>query len=129
MEKPKFIHLLGKDARLRIIEVLAATRAHKEVAELLGVTPAAVTKYLSRRTHPSDRVLLRAIEAAAPEEKRRIAEIVRDELLSGLKSYMDWAIEEGVFTREDLHRMEEVVYGSVLVAVSAGRRLPGKPQL
>jgi len=126
----KFIHLLGKEARLRIIEVLAATRSHREVAEMLGVTPAAITKYLSRRTHPSDTVLLRALEAADGEERRRISEIIRDELLSGLKSYIEWALGEGLFSREDLHRIEEVIYGSVLVAVGSRRTAsPGKPQL
>ncbi len=128
---PKFIHLLGKEARLKIIEVLAATRSHREVAELLGVTPAAVTKYLSRRTHPSDAVVARALEAATGDERRRIAEIIREEMLSGLKSYIEWALSEGLFTREDLHKIEEVVYGSVLLSARPGRAPlpPGNPQL
>ncbi len=122
----RFVHLLGKDARLRIIEVLASTRTHKEVAELLGVTPAAVTKYLTRRTHPSDAVLMRAIEAAEGEERRLISVIVRDELLAGLRSYMAWAIEEGLFTREDLHTIEEAVYSSVLALSARARAAPGR---
>jgi predicted transcriptional regulator len=122
----KFIHLLGKDARLRIVEVLASTRTHKEVAELLGVTPAAVTKYLTRRTHPSDHVLARALEAVEGEELRLISEIIRDELLAGLRSYMAWALERGILTRDDIHRIEEIVYSGVLTLSARGRPLPGR---
>jgi len=41
-----YVHLLSKEARRKIIEVLASSRGVRRLADELGVTPAAVSKYL-----------------------------------------------------------------------------------
>ncbi|MEB3851574.1 MAG: DNA-binding protein [Desulfurococcales archaeon] len=112
---PGFVHRLSKDARISIIQVLAAQRTHREVAEMLGVTPAAVTKYLYRRTHPSDAVILRALEAAGEEELKVIADIMLDDLLGGIKSLIDWALDNGLLAREDIRKIEEAIYPRILL--------------
>ncbi len=102
-----FVHMLGKDARRRIIEVLVSGRSVREAAELLGVTPAAVSKYLSGRTHPSDEVLARALRAAGGGELREMVDVIVDEFLDGVDSLVQWLVDQGVPDRRLARGLEE----------------------
>jgi predicted transcriptional regulator len=106
----KFVHLLGKDARSKIISVLASTRSYTELSRLLGVSTAAISKYLKGKTHPSDHVMLRAIEQADEREKEIIADIIINELGDGLRDFILWAMRESLLKREHLRRIEEILY-------------------
>jgi len=110
----RFVHLLGKRARERIIELLASTRSYTELAELLGISTAAISKYLSGKTHPSDAVLMRAIEVANPEEKEVIIKIILEEFADGLKDLFSWASQESVLRRSHLRVIENVLYEAYL---------------
>jgi predicted transcriptional regulator len=112
--------MLGKDARRRIIGVLLESRSYREAAELLGVTPAAIAKYMSGRTHPSDRVVLRALRVAAPEERREIAQIIVEEFMEGLESLVDWLLEEGIVDRRLARGLEEAAAKLRLASVKRG---------
>lgn len=104
---PFFVHMLGKDARRRIIEVIVSRRSVGEAAELLGVTPAAVSRYLSGRTHPSDEVLARALRAAGGGELREIVDVIVDEFLDGVDSLVQWLVDQGVPDRRLARGLEE----------------------
>lgn len=106
----KFVHLLGKDARSKIIAVLASTRSYNELADLLGVSTAAISKYLKGRTHPSDTVMIRAIELADYDEKEMIADIIINELGDGLREFISWAKEESLLKKRHLRKLEEILY-------------------
>ena len=110
----KFVHLLGKDARSKVISVLASSRSYTELAELLGVSTAAISKYLRGKTHPSDHVMLRAPEVADDEEKEIIAEIIINELSEGLREFILWARSEGLLKRDHLRMLEEILYEAYL---------------
>ncbi|MCE4621397.1 MAG: helix-turn-helix domain-containing protein [Desulfurococcales archaeon] len=110
----KFVHLLGKRARERIIELLASSRSYSELANQLGISTAAISKYLSGKTHPSDAVLLRALDIATPEEKEVIINIILEEFAEGLKDLFTWASSESVLTREHLRMIESVIYEAYL---------------
>ena len=72
----KSIHNLGKEARLNIIYTLLQNRSKKELAEELGITPAAITKYIKNKTHPSDEIIERCIEISNEEEYEAIINII-----------------------------------------------------
>jgi len=92
----KFVHLLSKDARRRIVEVMLNGRSLRELSELLGVTPAAISKYRSGATHPSDDVLVRILERAGEAELMEIARIAFNDLYSGFESLVEWMSARGL---------------------------------
>jgi len=106
----KFVHLLGKEARSKIIAVLASNRSYNELSELLGVSTAAISKYLRGRTHPSDSVMIRAIEFADYDEKEMIADIIMNELGNGLREFISWAKKESLLKKDHLRKLEEILY-------------------
>ncbi len=116
---PKYVHLLGKDARRRVVERLAASRGVRKLAAELGVTPAAISKYLRGETHPSDRVIERALESASPEEALEVSHIVAEELLGGIKDYIEWASEKGVLDPKLATRLSELAAKAGLASMSS----------
>ncbi|MCE4617225.1 MAG: helix-turn-helix domain-containing protein [Desulfurococcales archaeon] len=89
---------MSKRLRRIIIEELVNTYSGKGLAELLGVSPAAVSKYLSGVMHPSDKTMIRALSLLKGEQKRKIYQMIVDELANGLyKSvrefhrYIEWS--------------------------------------
>ncbi len=76
------IHTLSKEARRRIIEEAVKEYGKKELAEMLGVSKAAISKYLSEKTHPSDEVLRKLFRVCDEKLKKKLILIVIDELAS-----------------------------------------------
>ncbi|ESQ25724.1 MAG: helix-turn-helix protein [uncultured Acidilobus sp. JCHS] len=116
-----YVHLLSKEARRKIIEVLASSRGVRRLADELGVTPAAVSKYLRGLTHPSDRVVEKAIEAATSEEALEISKIVAEVLLEGVDDYVRWSIEKGVMDVRVYSRLSEIAAKAGLASLSSRR--------
>lgn len=105
----KFIHLLGKEARLEIIRVLLRNRSIKELAESLGVTPPAVVKYLAGRTHPSDTTMQRALRIADEDELNLIYSIIIRELASGLEEAVQEAMENNALKKSDIRFLRTIL--------------------
>jgi len=105
----KFIHLLGKDARLEIIRILLRNRSIKDLAQSLGVTPPAVVKYLAGRTHPSDTTMQRALRIADDDESNLIYSIIIRELASGLEEAVREAIEKNALKNSDVRFLRTVL--------------------
>ncbi|MGC9112802.1 helix-turn-helix domain-containing protein [Acidilobus sp.] len=120
---PSYVHLLGKETRRKIIELMASGRGVRQLAEELGVTPAAISKYLKGETHPSDRVLEKAIESASPEEALEISRMVAAELLDGIDDYVNWSLERGVIDPRLSVKLSEIAAKVGLASLSS-RRLP-----
>lgn len=75
---------VSKDARYKVIEVLVSTRSIKTLASELGVSRTAINKYLKRITHPSDETLARALDMVEEYERKRILQILIDDMLEAL---------------------------------------------
>ncbi|MCE4623802.1 MAG: transcriptional regulator [Caldisphaeraceae archaeon] len=114
----KYVHLLGKDARRKIIEILANSRGVRLLAAELNITPAAVSKYLSGATHPSDIVLERAIEVANEDEVAAITKIIEDEFLEGLSSFIEWGYRKGTIDLRFYKKLNSLVARVGLVTLS-----------
>ncbi len=99
MDKTDLVHWISKEARYRIIEVLASTRSLKQLAQELGVSSAAVNKYLSRRMHPSDQTIARALEILYDYERERIYQIIIDDLFNALSKLVDTTCGESEYLR------------------------------
>jgi len=92
-DEPKaFIRVLSPAARRRILEILLERRSYRELALQLGVSPAAIAKYLSGRAAPRDDVMARALSALEPEEAEDVALIVTEEMAEAVESFIDWLI-------------------------------------
>ena len=93
-----YAHHLGKTARRRIIQELIAEYGNRRLAELLGVSPAAVSKYASGIMHPSDATMEKALKIARGRLREKIAKlIVRDltkALLDALEDYGEYVTWE-----------------------------------
>jgi len=87
----RIIHNLSKEAREKIIEILLEKRSKKELAEELGISPSAITKFLNGMTHPSDETIERALEIADEEEKERIYEIIVEDIIESLEEFINYS--------------------------------------
>jgi hypothetical protein len=80
-----------------------------------------VSKYLRGLTHPSDRVVEKAIGAATPEEALEISKIVAEVLLEGIDDYVRWSIEKGVMDVRVYSRLSEIAARAGLASLSSRR--------
>ena len=92
----EFVHRLSKKARRRILDVMLSRRPLRELAEILEVTPAAIAKYKSGATHPSDEVLIRLFENADSNEVEELVRIALEDLMVALDSLCSYARSKGV---------------------------------
>ena len=119
---PRFVHLLGKEARRGILLVLLESRSYRMLAAELGVTPAAVAKYVRGETHPSDRVLAKALKTAEPDELDDIADIIVRDLVSGLEDLVEWVIENELDSSTLESELQRLLSRLKIAGVQRGRR-------
>ncbi|MEM0178659.1 MAG: helix-turn-helix domain-containing protein [Fervidicoccaceae archaeon] len=86
--KQKLVHMLSKEARRRILEVLARERG-SEAAEVLGISRAALSKFLNGKIHPSDEVVERAISSANSLEMNKILVIIAEDIADFARELAD----------------------------------------
>jgi len=98
---------VSKEARYKIIELMLSTRSLTELSKALGVTPTAVRKYIKRSAHPSDEVLLKAIEALAPYEKDTAMSIIISDLVEAIKALYESVDEK--YKNEIRSRLAEII--------------------
>ncbi|MDT7875565.1 MAG: helix-turn-helix transcriptional regulator [Sulfolobaceae archaeon] len=101
----RIIHNLSKEARRKIIEILLENRSRKELAEELGLSPAAITKFLNGITHPSDETIEKALEIASEDEKREIINVILNDIMLSLEEF----INELNVEVEELERVKKVI--------------------
>jgi transcriptional regulator with XRE-family HTH domain len=104
------VHWLSKNARFKIIDLLLSTRSIRQLAEELGVSTTAIRKYLSRRTHPSDETLVKAINIMAPYEEERLIRIIIDDLVEAIKRLYG-SLNKDVYRKYLVRRLREVIHG------------------
>ncbi|MCE4603422.1 MAG: helix-turn-helix domain-containing protein [Aeropyrum sp.] len=121
----EFIHMLGKETRRRIIAILLDGRSYRDLAALLGVTPAAIAKYISGATHPSDKTIARAIESASRTEREEIAIAIAEDLSVGLSSLVEWIIDERLPGQVLAKSLEENLARLRLAGVARRARIAG----
>ena len=85
----RIIHNLSKNAREKIINILLEKRSKKELAEELGISPSAITKFINGITHPSDETIRKALEIADEEEKERIYEVIAEDIIESLEEFIN----------------------------------------
>jgi len=100
--------LLSKDARRSIINVMLYKRSLKEVSDILGVTPASISKYKSGLMHPSDDTLRRALDVLDGEELRIVARIIFNDLYSGLQEFIAWTSSNTLIENEMIEKLEKL---------------------
>ena len=95
-----YAHHLGKSARKRIIQELIAEYGNRRLAEMLSVSPAAISKYASGVMHPSDSTMEKALKLANGPLREKIAKlIIRDlsralsEAIQEYGEYIGWEDE------------------------------------
>ncbi|MEM0340599.1 MAG: helix-turn-helix transcriptional regulator [Acidilobaceae archaeon] len=118
----KFVHLLSKEARKKIIEEALSRRTLKELSEALDVSIAAISKYKSGATHPSDETLIKLLEIAEEEEVREYVKIMVEDLVSGLSELLSWAIERDVLDVSVINKLERL-HSKVLAAIASRRKI------
>ncbi len=105
----RFVHLLSKDARRKIIEVMLTRRSLRELSSVLDVTPTAISKYRSGATHPSDETIFRVLGGANRDELIEISRIIFDDLYSGFTSFVEWMQEKGLIDGYVVERLRRLV--------------------
>ena len=113
-----FVHLISKEARHKIIQVMIeSSTSMRELASRLGVSATAIHKYSTGKTHPSDEILIRILNIASYSEKKRIARIIEEDLAKGLRGFIEWGIENGLLTPGDIRKLEDVILKSSLAII------------
>jgi len=110
------VHWISKEARYKIIEIMLATRSARQLALELGVSPAAINKYLSRRMHPSDQTIARALQILYDYERERIYQVIIDDIINALSKLVDSIEDKSEYLKrytierlsELLRRLEEI---------------------
>lgn len=97
----RFIHLLSKEARLRLIELALSHRSAKELADELEISPAAVSKYTNGKMHPSDDTIRRLFRILDQEEHVRAYTIVLEDLAYGLEELLEYVSSNGIDVLSD----------------------------
>ncbi|AAK40462.1 helix-turn-helix domain-containing protein [Saccharolobus solfataricus] len=106
----KAIHNLGKDARLHIIHILLQNRSKKELADELGITPAAITKYLKGITHPSDEIIEKCIEIASEDEEyHEIIKVIVSDITEALMELLREIGIEKMIDNEDIQKLKKLL--------------------
>ncbi|ACP36170.1 transcriptional regulator, XRE family [Sulfolobus islandicus Y.G.57.14] len=105
----KAIHNLGKDARLHIIHILLQNRSKKELADELGITPAAITKYLKGITHPSDEIIEKCIEVAKEDEYYEIIKIIISDITEALIELSREIDIEKIMENENVQKLKKLL--------------------
>jgi len=85
----RIVHNISKEARVKIIEILLERRSKEALARELGITSAAINKFLKGSTHPSDNTILKAIKIADEDEKVKIYEVIIDDILMSLREFLN----------------------------------------
>lgn len=86
----KFIHLLSKEARLRIIELALRNRSARVLADELGISPAAISKYVNGQMHPSDETMQRLFHVLGDDELEEAYAIALEDLVEGLEELIQY---------------------------------------
>ncbi|MEM1927767.1 MAG: helix-turn-helix transcriptional regulator [Acidilobaceae archaeon] len=118
----RFVHLLSKEARKKIIEEALSRRSLRELSETLGVSVAAISKYKSGITHPSDETLARLLEVAEEEEAREYVRIMVEDLVSGISELISWALERNLLDASVIAKVEKL-HAKTLAAMTSRKRL------
>ncbi len=84
---------MGKNVRSRIISLAVNRYGASQVAEILGVSRAAISKYSKEKTHPSDDVLIRLLRFSDKKLYTQILGVIGEELLFMLKEYLELVAE------------------------------------
>lgn len=123
MTAADFVHTLSKEARREIVSIMLESRSYRALSEALGVTPAAISKYHSGKTHPSDSVMRRILEIADEREKSLIAEVIFNDLADSLESFVEWVLSEDLASSLDLNRLESAIAPLRLSTLTSPRRI------
>jgi transcriptional regulator with XRE-family HTH domain len=82
-----FFRKLDRETRKKIIETIVLKRGGKKVAEDLGVSKAAISRYLKGEIFPSDKILSKIFEISDKEEREKISIIIGEYIVDLLKEY------------------------------------------
>ena len=105
----RFVHLLSKSARRRIIEIMLNGRSLRELSSVIGVTPAAISKYRLGVTHPSDEVIERILTSASERDLKEIAKVAFDDLYRGFENLLEWMVERNLVDVGMVDRLRDLM--------------------
>ncbi|BDB97018.1 helix-turn-helix domain-containing protein [Saccharolobus caldissimus] len=105
----KAIHNLGKEARLHIIYILLQNRGKKELSQELGITPAAITKYLKGKTHPSDNIIRKCLDIATEEEYELIINIIISDLTNAIIELIENVDAKFIVKNENVRKLKKII--------------------
>ncbi len=101
----EFVERLGRSGRLALLEVAAKKRTYRDLARIMGVSPAAVSKYMSGRMAPSDAAVARLLESLDTDEAHEAAILILNYLAEGLRDFIQWAFSKGFIKPGEAERI------------------------
>ncbi len=115
MPSQGFHTALSPETRRKIIEALVERYSYRELAPLIGVTPAAIYKYVAGRAIPRDDVVERALELLDASLAQEAVALIQRDLLAAVEGYLRWAARRGVLDRGFLDTLERLVARSRII--------------
>ncbi len=106
----KFIHLLSKEARLRIIEIALKSRSARELADELGVSPAAISKYVNGLMYPSDETMQRLFHILGEHELEEAYTIALEDLVEGVEELIQYYKRNTDGSSKEFHSTLKALY-------------------
>lgn len=105
----RVFHNLSKGARYDILSILLERRGKKELATELGVSPALITKYINKVTHPSDEVMSKIYEISQEDERKRINRIIINDMVESLLTLVQNVDIGEIADNEELKKLKEIL--------------------
>lgn len=78
-------HLISKETRYKLVELMLSTRSIAELSRDLGVSTTAISKYIKRYAYPSNQILQRLLTRLAPYERDKAVEYIINDVVSSLE--------------------------------------------
>jgi predicted transcriptional regulator len=109
MELCCFLQLLPHTTRQRLVaEAIESGYAAKDIAELMGVSPAAVSRYVHGTLAPSPETLCRLILNIDGETRTRLLETIAESIWSSLENLLR-SLPPTLRTRRLLERISDTI--------------------
>ncbi len=98
------MHLLGKDVRRKIVEMAVRNYGVTDLASMIGVSKAAITKYVRGSTHPSDEVMERLLNVLDENLLSKALVLIIEEFVEAMVDFKEFIEKTGC---------EERLYGAI----------------
>ncbi|MCE4618465.1 MAG: hypothetical protein F7C37_03390 [Desulfurococcales archaeon] len=113
------VGIIKPETRRKIIEILTSELSYRQVARSLGVTAAAIHKYITGKSTPRDEVVKRAIDLAAELGLTEVGDLILEDIATELEALLKTLAEKDLASAAHVSKLSSIV-GRAKLVLAAG---------